>query len=231
MGQNVRIVHLRKRVDRHFKFRSPVKPRTQRWGILLAILLIILFIWLSKRSPSPVDALAVVNGQPITLADLAEQRQQMAPEYRNAPQTQLLDQAINELLLIQEAEQHGIIVSPEEIDALISQTLQERGATMGDLNRVLQERQLTLAQFREAYRKQLTISKLVEQLVPVSVPEDAIAQFYEQYPTAFADRDPAETQAEIRQLLERQQRQMALPELVAGLRNRSSIRIVDAPQR
>lgn len=227
----VRIVHLRKRIDRHFKFRQRSPQNRQRWAILLGIVLLIALIWVLKRPQHAPDVLATVNGKSITIADFAEYRARLPAQFQGLPEEQLLEQAINELLLLQQAQQLGIAVSQDEIDAVIAQMLQRQNAGAADLSRLLAERHMTMEELRETYRRQLTIGRMLEQALPVQVDEGAIADFYTQYQQAFSGQDPTAAMQQIRTMLERQQRQGALPVYLTALRNRSDVRIIAKPQR
>lgn len=223
----VRLIHVRKRIDRKFKFRNAPIRRSRGMGVLLAFLAIIVVVILVSKRSDP-NTLAVVNGEPITIAELEQYRLQLMPQLRGLSQEQVLDQMINERVLLQEAARSGIHVDPEEIDAIITQALTQRGMTQDDLSRALTERQMDFTTLRETYRKQLIISRMLEQRIPVQVSQEQVFQFYTQYQQAFAERDPAEAQAEIQQLLAQQQRQLALPAVITELRNRSAIEL---PQR
>ncbi|HLC66357.1 MAG TPA: SurA N-terminal domain-containing protein [Candidatus Nanoarchaeia archaeon] len=217
----IRIVHTQKRIDRKFKFRRVVERPGQRWGILIGIGILIVGIIL-LRPASPSDALATVNGEPLTAADLQAYGARMPEDVRMNKQ-QLLSQAINEQLLLQQAETQGLTVEPSEVDAVIAALLKQRNLRWEDLQQLLQERQLSIDELREAYRRQLLITKLLAAEIPVQVAETQVAQFYLQYQNMFTEYDEATAFEQIRAMLAHQQRQKALPAYVAQLRSESTI--------
>ena len=226
--KTVRVIHQGKRIDRHFtarRLRTPARSH-QRWGILISIVVLVLAIGMMKYHQKPLQpgVLAIVNGHPVTMEDL-QQFQRMMPMHLTT--SQLIDQAINQQLLLQEAEKQGIIVSAQEVDVLITETLRQQNATVQDLQQALQKKHLTLTELREAYRQQLTISKLLQGALP-QVTDEQVSEFYNQNQAAFVEQDPARAQEEIRAMLENQQAQTALPQFLSALRNRSDVRI--APQ-
>ena len=219
------MVHSGKRIDRNFtmrKFRSP--ERRQRWGILIGIAILILAIGIFKHNQKPLqpDVLATVNGQSITLTDL--DRFQKLVSQAHLSTAQLLEQVINQQLLLQEAQKRGVSVSTQEVNVFIVEALKQQNATPQDLQQVLQKRHMSIAELGEAYREQLTISKLLQSIMP-QVSEDQVTQFYNQNQAAFAGKDPTVAQGEIRAALENQQMQTALPGFLSALRNRSDVRI------
>lgn len=107
------------------------------------------------------QALAVVNGQPITQRDLDARMAKLTPAYRQAlgnDRRRLLEEMVLETLLIQEARKRGI-----ERDSQVQTLLQEA-------------------------KKQIMIGRLLERegREQVEVSDQEIAAYYERHKTQFA---------------------------------------------
>ena len=143
------------------------------------------------RTPSPTptaapELAAVVNGQPILLADYQKQVAQfeaalldqgLDPESEEGRavlaqmRLQVLDSMIEQALIEQAAAREGVAVSEEELEAAIRKNVEEAGgreAFEGWLRGV----GLTYEEFREALRSQMLASAMFER-VTASVPTTA----------------------------------------------------------
>ena len=144
---------------------------------------------LRTPSPTPTAALelaALVNGQPILLADYQKQAAQfeaalldqgLDPESEEGRavlaqmRLQVLDSMIEQVLIEQAAAREGVAVSEEELEAAIRENVEEAGgreAFEGWLRAV----GLTYEEFREALRSQMLASAMFER-VTASVPTTA----------------------------------------------------------
>ena len=125
---------------------------------------------------------ATVNGEEITMAYLDEQYERVPPMYKSfITKSALLDQTINEMLLLQEAEKKGIVVSKEDVKREIDDSLQQAGITEEELDARLAAQNVTRDFLEELYRKQLTINKLLDDVVMsrIKVTDEEIEDFYD----------------------------------------------------
>ena len=146
-----------------------------------SLILLIAALIAPALDPAPAGAVAVdgiaavVNGDIITLLELERAaRMVLDPRLRDAPpagQEQkrrqallpVLDQLILERLQAQRARQLGIQVSEQELDAAIAGVREENHLSEEMLERLLREREMTLADYRNELRGQLLLQKLVRQ--------------------------------------------------------------------
>jgi len=140
-------------------------------------------------SPTPTSErplAALVNGQPILLADYqqeiarfeaamagqgfdlkSEDGQAMLAQMRR----QVLDSMIEQVLISQTATQEGMAVSEEELEAVIQQSIEEGGG-QASFEEWLQTSDLTYEDFKEEIRFQLLAQAIFERLA-ASVPTTA----------------------------------------------------------
>ncbi|MCS6772014.1 MAG: peptidylprolyl isomerase [Kiritimatiellae bacterium] len=151
------------------------------------------------RPPKPADTgsvatgvVATVNGVPITpemiereLNARAQQLQRRMPSEQLAQmlprlRSQILDQIIARLLLLQEADRLGLTVSDEEMASFRAE-LQAALPPGMDLSAILADRGISEEQFRREFADDIRVRKLIEQAVSnaVTVSEEEIRQFYE----------------------------------------------------
>ncbi|MBW2965300.1 peptidylprolyl isomerase [Candidatus Woesearchaeota archaeon] len=144
-------------------------------------------IWLAaKAGESRLDrqskTAAVVNGEDITTAYLDDQYNKVPEMYRSyITKANLLNQTINEVILLQEAKKQGIEVSEENVTAEIQAALVKSGMTEKELDEKLKDQNVTKAELVEMYQKQLTINKLLDEVVfsDLGVDESDVEEFYD----------------------------------------------------
>ena len=129
--------------------------------IVVAILVVVLILIFSNKSNMGDDVLVTVNGEPI-YAENVEKQYNMLPEQYQLVFTRevLLEQIIDELLLLQKAESVGVIVDDSEVDAFITNLLLINSLTQEEMEATLAQQGMTLAEFKEIYKKQMIINKL-----------------------------------------------------------------------
>jgi len=160
------------------------------FGVVVFIVLIAIvagLIYLSSKSGEfRIDrqgkVAATVNGEDITTAYLDDQYGRVPAEYRTViTKTTLLNQTINEVILLQEAESKGIAVSEEDVTQEIENAMATAGISADDLDERLAEQNITREYLEDLYLKQLTINALLEAVVfeKISVTESDIAEFYD----------------------------------------------------
>jgi len=146
------------------------------------------------------DVAAIVNGEEISKADLDAQVNRLmeqSPQMFEGPEgesrlvefkRQLLDNMINAVLIRQAAEERGITVTDEEIDAQI-EDLKAGFPSEDDFNTALADANLTLDQLRQQLRDQLATQRLMEELVgDEAVTDEEIAEYYEANKAQFEEQ-------------------------------------------
>jgi parvulin-like peptidyl-prolyl isomerase len=146
------------------------------------------------------DVAAIVNGEEISTAELdaqvdrlMEQSPQMFEGEEGASRLvefkkQLLDNMINNVLIRQAAEERGIAVSDEEIDAQI-EDLKAGFPSEEEFNTALADANLTLDDLKQQLRDQLATQRLMEELVgDAEVTDEEIAAYYEENQATFEEQ-------------------------------------------
>lgn len=173
--------------------RGPSQPRRQDeeggflyWAVPLAILVIIavlaILLFQSNNAPGVDDTVLVtVNGEPILKSDLEAQYSILPARVQQAlTKDEVLDQMIDELVLLQEAEARGLDVNETEVDEALVKVLERNNIGLSQLEEALAKRNVTLQELRGLLRKQALINKLFDQagLDNVTVSEADIKAFY-----------------------------------------------------
>ncbi len=195
-------------------------------GILLIIIAVILFLLFTKETKK--EVVAVVNGQEITTKDV-ELVAKFLPDNQKASATEelLLNQTIDEILLMQDAERRGIKASAEEINAALQEAVARSGLSQADLNKYLAEKNVTQEDMNAFFRKQVIFTKMIMQVseLQVTVTEDDVAAFYEQNKAQIpAPYEAAKDQ--IRGYLRNQKLAQAFTIYLNKLRSGSDIKII-----
>lgn len=151
---------------------------------------------ISSCTPSPGEAvLAHVGKEKIVVTDLKrlldEQAGDYNPEVLNSPEgnlavkKQLLNGLIEETLLLSIAREKGIALSWEEQQNPTAAL--QSGYSEGTLQRMLEEKKISLPRWIERQRKKRVIEKLIEQEVTMKIhPTDAESdEFYRKNPQLF----------------------------------------------
>jgi len=151
-------------------------------GVIVAIV-IIAAIFILTRSPSTANGkvVATVNGQPITEKDIQELNLTISPNQRSlVTKDVLLDQAINQILIEQEAARRGIKVTDDEVNALVKTMLSQLNLSESALEAKLAEQGLNVAFLKKLYAKQLIAVKLFNETTAssVTVTSDEVNRYY-----------------------------------------------------
>jgi peptidyl-prolyl cis-trans isomerase SurA len=145
---------------------------------------------------------AVVNQDVITVSEVEEAGQpvfaQITAETPPGPQRQealrqarqaVLDKLINKHLMLQQADEMKISVSPAEVEAAKQDILQRGGLSEQDFQHELKKMGLTAQQYQENLKEQILSSKLISYAVraKVVIPEEKLREYYENsYPVKKA---------------------------------------------
>ena len=154
---------------------------------------------------------ATVNNEAITWSELRktveleskESLRNLTEEEKekklNDLEKQFLDILIDMKLQLQEARKIGYSVSPAEINEAIEDIKSKYGLTDESLTESLKAENLTLEEYREKLKEQITISKLVRFEVrnKILISDKAIEEYYEAHRKVFQN----EEQFRIRQIL------------------------------
>jgi foldase protein PrsA len=146
------------------------------------------------------DVAATVNGEEISKAELDAQVNRLmeqSPEMFEGEEgesrlidfkRQLLDNMINNVLIRQAAEERGITVTDEEIDAQITD-LKAGFPSEDEFNAALADANLTLEDLEQQLRDQLATQRLMEELVgDETVTDEEIAEYYETNKAQFEEQ-------------------------------------------
>lgn len=153
---------------------------------VLAVLAVIAAIY---SVSSQQEVAARVNGEPIYLSAIEER-------YENLPETTkeqtsvdaLLESAITEKIVTQEAQKLGVSVSEEEIDAFMEQVFVSQGMPKEEFLSRAQDLGFTEVQLRERFRLQLVLRKLVDRVLNTqgAISEEEARTYYEENRDGFA---------------------------------------------
>lgn len=147
---------------------------------------------------SVADAVAVVNGEPITRAEFDsivesniyryeyQSGQEFTPDQRPILERQVLDGMIMRAVLRQEAANLGIEVEDAEIEETFSR-FREQFPSDAAYQIALEEEGFTEEEFRAELHRQMLIERLIRSEVydRITVPEEEIRSFYEENPSYF----------------------------------------------
>lgn len=161
---------------------------------------VVLFLALLLVAPSAAAVLidgiaAVVNGEIITLFELEkagrlplEERLRTAPvadheRVRREVLSAVLDQLVLVRIQAQRARQSGVEVSSADIDAAIANIREDNRMSEEVLARVLQERGMTLEEYRRDIADQIRHSKLVQREIraKVTATDEEIAAWFKEH--------------------------------------------------
>lgn len=132
--------------------------------------------------------LAVVNGEIILASDLRYELKKEAiqlssnPQYtRNSAQTVLLDKMINELILVQRAQNLQIDVTPDVVERVMLDIAKRGGLSLKQLQAEIERQGLNYSRFRKGIEKELIFTRLrdVEVESQLRISENEIDFFLE----------------------------------------------------
>ena len=164
---------------------------------LLAHAGLILLIMLSAFTAGAQEKAAVVNGVVIDRAEVdrefAEVEKQALAQGQKIPddrmdqiRNRILDNLINEELLVQESESHGITVEPSEVEAAFAE-IQKKFSDTAALEKALLESNITADELKVKIKRGIAAKKLIDGQVVnnVAVSEAENRAFYDAHPEYF----------------------------------------------
>jgi peptidyl-prolyl cis-trans isomerase SurA len=143
--------------------------------------------------PSGDDVAAVVDGQKIYRADLekyfqnqtAGSNQPLSDEQATSLRLSILRELIENEILMHRAEKLGLLATDDEVDRKLNEIKSPYSAD--DFNKRLDERKLSLDDFKRDIRRALTADKVLHKEVTskINVTQQDIADYYNQHKAEF----------------------------------------------
>ncbi len=125
---------------------------------------------------------ATVNSQRIFASEVEDHYDQIPQEARaEITRDVVLDQIITQEVLVQRAEEIGVEIPDDEMDAEISDAIAETGWDEDQFSDVLEGQGMSVDDFRDLYRVSLVIDRLIEQEVfdTMNISDEEVREFYE----------------------------------------------------
>ncbi len=160
------------------------------------VLLALLLLAPSAAHATHVDGIvAIVNDEVITQSQLEDLKMPLGNKgfitYRDTDDPEvrkrLLERLIDKKLQLQRARKLGIVVSEADVDGAINDVRQRNHMSQKELVASLREQGLTMADYRQQIREQMTIARLVHREVRSRIvinDEEAMA-YYKAHPDLF----------------------------------------------
>ncbi len=143
----------------------------------------------AKSTPPP--AVALVNGEPISAADLQRELRQSGGDASEgegptlAVRKRLLSDLVDRTLLLQQARARSVTVGQDQVErAFLRQRSEYPGTHFDDL---LAQQRLSAAELKARLKDRLTVEKLLaDEVFPqVQATEDEIQRYYAEHPAEF----------------------------------------------
>jgi parvulin-like peptidyl-prolyl isomerase len=184
---------------------------------------------------SEIDAVrARVNGVEVYDTDI--ERVQMiyqAQSGQNVDEDAALERAIADVLVVQEAEERGIEVTPAEAQERLALTAQQQGVTLEQVKQGYEKQGKDFEVAMEAYVDQMKIEQLANEVVsevPVATDEEAAAYYEENKQAMFGNSEVIvpydDVSNQLKQALTQQKQQRAFGEFVEELKADAEIEYV-----
>ena len=168
--------------------------KSGRRNIFIVTLVLISGLFSScSLKPSGDDVAAVVDGQRIYRADLekyfqnqtAGSNQPLSDEQATSLRLSILRELIENEILMHRAEKLGLLATDDEVDKKLNEI--KSPYTADQFNQRLQERKLSLEDFKRDIRRALTADKVLHKEVTskINVTQQDIADYYNQHRAEF----------------------------------------------
>lgn len=165
----------------------------RRTALVLSLALIAGVATSCGLKPSGDDVAAVVDGQKIYRADLekyfqnqtAGSNQPLSDEQATSLRLSILRELIENEILMHRAEKLGLLATDDEVDRKLNEVKSPYSAE--DFSKRLQERKLSLDDFKRDIRRALTADKVIHKEVTskINVTPQDIANYYTQHKSEF----------------------------------------------
>jgi parvulin-like peptidyl-prolyl isomerase len=163
-------------------------------GFLIAIPIVVALLS-SCQKEMPANIVAMVNDEPITVADFSAEFTPLIEGYHNPPTAQekedlqnlkkaLLNQLIENKLVLIEAAKMGVTVSDDELEQAF--TLIKGSYPQGGLSEIVRD-ETALRQWKEKLRQRLLIEKVINRVSQVTsaIDDDALRKYYKKHQAEF----------------------------------------------
>ncbi len=193
--------------------------------IAIVVIIIVLVLFLSQKAKET-GAVASVNGQAITLADLNTLNMSVPVQQRQLlTKDNLTEIAINNMIMGQEITKRGITVSKQEVDALVERFIAQNNLTMQGYEKLLQQQGVTVDFIKNLYAEQLLQFKLMNETVlnSVTVSDDETLQFYNMYKEQINDTYE-NSKVELKDIVKFQKAQQSFLVFIQQLRAKAEIK-------
>ncbi len=144
------------------------------------------------RAAEVIDrVVAVVNDDLITQSELREMALSLDPtSTEQIDEATILQKMAEQRLFEQEAEKLGIKITQEELDASIKGVQQRFSLNDEQMVDALKKQGLTPEDFREQWRSQTLVNKLIESQLKVVITDEEIKEYYEDNYGGFTTETP-----------------------------------------
>lgn len=159
---------------------------------LLAFLVLFLNLGCSSKQGGE-DVMATVNGRKITRTEvqnyynnqIAEAPQKPSEEQADTLRLNILRGLIDNEIVMQRAETLGLLATDEEVNAKVAEI--KAPYTQEEFDKRLQERQVSLDDFKRDLRRSLTIDKVLNKEVTskINISDEDITNYYNQHKAEF----------------------------------------------
>ncbi len=162
-------------------------------NVCLAFVLFALVVAAGCKGKQSGDVMAKVNGRNITNAEVekyysnqtAGAPQQPTEEQATSLRLSILRELIDNEILMQRAEKLGLLATDEEVDRKLNEL--KAPYTPEQFNEKLQERKITLDDFKRDLRRSLTVEKVLNKEITskINVTDSEVAAYYNAHKPEF----------------------------------------------
>ncbi len=149
--------------------------------VILAVAAIVVLTAKPQAVPQNSGVIAQVNGKPITQAQIDSLYKRLAPEFQtDAARASLLNQTIDEMLLLDEAQRQGFTITTSQVNDQYQLALSRQNLTDAQVQESLGRFNLTVNDIKNELQKQLIIFELINRTIinETQVTDEEIFQFY-----------------------------------------------------
>ena len=171
--------------------------KNNKW-IIVPVLIAAIVILAILLNLNETKVAASVNGKEISIKELDKQYDFLffimaypAETKETLTKEAFLNQMINEELLLGAAAAMGVSVTGEDVDSAIQSILNQGGLTLEGVEKTIADNGFTMQDFRDYYKRQIVMSKLLETEVysSIEVTQEEIIAFYNQNSAQFSAQE------------------------------------------
>ncbi|MCK5107671.1 MAG: SurA N-terminal domain-containing protein [Nanoarchaeota archaeon] len=207
--------------------------------ISLAIIALIVFAVIYFQTPANVNnkVVAKVNGQEITMEELNKEYEffffmgGLPEEYKSeiTKEIFLTSSMVSEVIILQEAERNNIVVSDEEVNAFLTESISVPGASMEQFEEAANSRGLSLEDIHKYLKRQLISFEVLNKTVlgEIEVTDEDIFAAYNENIALFENQGQsfADVKDYIEQTILTQKQRDAAQLYMDDLRSNGSVEI------